>query len=241
MINAPPVGNRLLRALPDADLARLRPLLHRVPLVAGEVLCETDRPQHYALFPISGLIALNYVTQSGATSAVALVGKEGFVGISLFLSGARTLVRAEVVSAGEAWRLNADDLHAQLWPGSVLQTGALHYIQALTTQMAQTAVCNRHHSVPQQLSRWLLLALDRCNDQDLRLTQEQMAQLLGVRREGVTEAAGKLQAQGLISYTRGLVHLVDRAGLEAHTCECYAEVRRAYDRLLPMPLEALHD
>jgi len=229
------VGNRLVQALPAAEWSRLQPLLHRVPLVVGDVLCETEQLEHFATFPVSGLVALNYVTESGGTGAVALVGQEGFVGISLFLSGARTLIRAEVVSAGEAWRLNAEDLRTQLWPGSRLQTGALHYIQALTTQMAQTAVCNRHHSVPQQLSRWLLLAFDRCGDRDLHLTQEQLSQLLGVRREGVTEAAGKMQAQGLISYTRGLVHLVDRAGLEAHTCECYAVVRREYERLLPMP------
>ncbi len=228
--------SQILAALDARERERLIAVMERVPLVAGEVLCEVGRPQRFATFPISGLVAINYVTTGGATSAMALVGNEGFIGISLFLSGATTLLRAEVVADGQAWRVPADALSTALKSGGALQSLALHHVQALTIQMAQTAVCNRHHHVQQQLSRWLLLAFDRVTSDQLHLTQEQLANLLGVRREGITEAAGRLQDAGAIRYARGQIHLLDRGQLQAHACECYGVVRGEYDRqkrLLP--------
>jgi CRP-like cAMP-binding protein len=225
-------GNGLLAALDHEERARLSGALERVRFGVGDVLCESGQPLAAAFFPDTGVVALSCVMANGATIAVALVGAEGVVGISLFMSGAGALVRAVVVAPGDGLRLHVDHIRREAARGGQLQAQALRYLQALTTQVAQTAVCNRHHSVCQQLCRWLLLAFDRIAGVDLRMTHEQLAHLLGVRREGVTEAAVKLQEAGLIRYSRGLIHLRDRAGLEARACECHGVVLREYDRLL---------
>jgi CRP-like cAMP-binding protein len=226
-------NNHVLGALDACEQARLLAVLEPVRLVPGDVLCESGQPLDAAVFPNSGIVSLNYVMSSGASTAVALVGNEGVVGVSLFMSGAPTLIRAVVIHPGDGVRLRGEHIDRERAIGGHVQTHALRYIQALTTQMAQTAVCNRHHTVNQQLCRWLLLAFDRVGGGELRLTQEQIAHLLGVRREGITEAAVKLQEAGAIRYSRGLIHLRDRGGLEQCACECYGVVRREYLRLLP--------
>jgi CRP-like cAMP-binding protein len=228
-----PFQNRLLAALPTADYQRLLPQLEAVPLELGVALYESGGEQGYVYFPTASIVSLLYVMQDGASAEIAVVGHEGVVGISLFMGGETTPSRAVVQSAGAAHRLRGALLKAEFERGGPLQLLLLRYTQALITQMAQTAVCNRHHAVEQQLCRWLLLSLDRLSSNELIMTQELIANMLGVRREGVTEAAGKLQAAGLIEYSRGKITVLNRPKLEAQVCECYAVVKREYDRLLP--------
>jgi CRP-like cAMP-binding protein len=224
--------------LPDAEWQRWLPELERVELPLGEVLYESGATLSHVYFPSTAIISLLYVMENGASAEIAVVGNEGVVGISLFMGGDSTPSRAVVQSAGLGFRLKAqimkDDFNRA---GPVLHL-MLRYTQALITQMAQTAVCNRHHSLDQQLCRWLLLSLDRLPGNELMMTQELIANMLGVRREGVTEGALKLQQDGLIRYARGHITVLDRAGLEKRSCECYAVVKKEYDRLLPEELAA---
>ena len=228
-----PRQNRLLAALPDAVYQRLRPGLEPVTLKLGEIIYETDTPLAHVYFPTDSIVSLLYVMKDGRSAEISLVGNEGLVGVALFMGGGTTPSRALVQSNGHAYRLPAKDLQEEFALGAELQHLLLRYTQALLTQMAQTAVCNRHHSVEKQLCRWLLLSLDRLPTNTLSMTQELIANMLGVRREGVTEAAGKLQDAGLILYGRGRITVVDRPGLEAQVCECYGVVRREFERLLP--------
>jgi CRP-like cAMP-binding protein len=228
-----PKKNRLLAALPRADYQVLAPLLEAVSMPLGQAVYESGEAQAFVYFPTSSIVSLLYVLADGDTAELAVTGNEGLVGISLFMGGETTPSRAVVQSAGHGYRLRGFDLKKQFERGGALQHLLLRYTQALITQMTQTAVCNRHHSVDQQLCRWLLLSLDRLPANKLVMTQELIANMLGVRREGVTEAAGKLQADGLIEYSRGHITVLDRARLEARVCECYAVVKREYDRLLP--------
>ena len=225
--------NDLLAALPAADFERLRPHLQLVPLPLGWAVYESGGAQGYVYFPIDSIVSLLYVMEDGSSAEIAVVGNEGVVGIALFMGGESTPSRAVVQSAGYAYRLTASLLKSEFSQGGELQHLLLRYTQALITQMAQTAVCNRHHSVEKQLCRWLLLSLDRLPSSELTMTQELISNMLGVRREGVTEAAGKLQAAGLIHYSRGKISVLDRPKLEAQVCECYAVVKREYGRLLP--------
>jgi CRP-like cAMP-binding protein len=228
-----PRQNRLIAALPEADWLRWKPMLEWVDLPLGHVLYESGRTLGHVYFPTTAIISLLYVMVNGASAEIAVVGQEGVVGISLFMGGESTPSRAVVQSAGEGWRLRARAVKDEFErPGAVMHL-LLRYTQALITQMAQTAVCNRHHSLDQQLCRWLLLSLDRLNGPELLMTQELIANMLGVRREGVTEAALQLQRLGLIRYSRGHITVLDRPGLEARSCECYAVVKKEYDRLLP--------
>jgi CRP-like cAMP-binding protein len=228
-----PKENRLLAAMPEADFQALMPSLERVAMPLGQAVYESGGPQGYVYFPTTSIVSLLYVLADGATAEIAVTGKEGLVGIALFMGGETTPSRAVVQSAGQGYRLRAKLLKREFERGGPLQHLLLRYTQALITQMTQTAVCNRHHAVDQQLCRWLLLSLDRLPGNKLVMTQELIANMLGVRREGVTEAAGKLQAEGLIEYSRGKITVVDRERLEARVCECYAVVKREYDRLLP--------
>ncbi len=228
-----PRQNHVLAALPAADYERLVPYLEPVPMQLGSALYESGSAQGYVYFPINSIVSLLYVMEDGSSAEIAVVGREGVVGIALFMGGETTPSRAVVQSAGYAYRLRARVLKAEFGQGGELQHRLLRYTQALITQMAQTAVCNRHHPVEKQLCRWLLLSLDRLPSNELTMTQELIANMLGVRREGVTEAAGKLQAEGLIHYSRGRITVLDRPKLEARVCECYAVVKREYDRLLP--------
>jgi CRP-like cAMP-binding protein len=200
----------------------------------GWAIYESGDMQGYVYFPINAIVSLMYVLADGASTELGLVGNDGLVGIALFMGGETTPSRAVVQSAGEGYRLKASILKAEFERGGMLQHLLLRYTQALITQMTQTAVCNRHHSVDQQLCRWLLLSLDRLPSNELRMTQALIADMLGVRREGVTEAAGKLQAAGLIQYSRGKITVLDRPKLEARVCECYGVVRRETDRLFPL-------
>jgi CRP-like cAMP-binding protein len=234
-----PQKNRLLAAMPEADLEALEPLLEHVAMPLGQAVYESGGPQGYVYFPTSSIVSLLYVLADGATAEIAVTGNEGLVGISLFMGGETTPSRAVVQSAGEGYRLRGSALKKEFERGGALQHLLLRYTQALITQMTQTAVCNRHHSVDQQLCRWLLLSLDRLPGNQLVMTQELIANMLGVRREGVTEAAGKLQAEGLIEYSRGRITVVDRKKLEARVCECYAVVKKEYDRLLPARVPAV--
>ena len=226
-------SNHLLAALPREELARWRPQLERVELHVGQVLYESGSPLSHVYFPCTAIVSLLYVTESGDSAEIAVVGNEGVVGISLFMGAETTPNRAVVQSAGVGYRLKAEAIKAEFDLSAPAMHLLLRYTQALITQMAQTAVCNRHHSVDQQLCRWLLMSLDRLQGNELAMTQGRIADLLGVRREGVTEAALKLQRAGLISYARGHVKVLDRAGLELRTCECYAVVKAEYARLLP--------
>ncbi|MET0351136.1 MAG: Crp/Fnr family transcriptional regulator [Rhizobacter sp.] len=226
--------NRLLEALPPEELARWSPLLEPVDMPLGQVLYESGITLSHVYFPLSSIVSLLYVMEDGASAEIAVVGNEGLVGISLFMGGGSTPSRAVVQSAGTGMRLRANALTAEFHRAGPVMHLLLRYTQALITQMAQTAVCNRHHSLDQQLCRWLLLSLDRLETQELVMTQELIANMLGVRREGVTEGALKLQKAGLIRYARGHIWVLDRPGLEARTCECYSVVKREYDRLLPM-------
>ena len=228
-----PKRNRILGALPTAELVRLAPQLELVALPLGAVIYESGGEQAHVYFLTSGIVSLLKVMNDGAAAEIAVVGNEGMVGIALFMGGGTTPSRAVVQSAGRAYRLDAARIQAEFARGGALQRLLLRYTQALITQMTQTAVCNRHHTVDQQLCRWLLLSLDRLPGDELVMTQELIANMLGVRREGVTEAAGKLQAAGLIRYSRGRIKILDRKQLEAHVCECYGVVKREYDRLLP--------
>ena len=230
-----PRQNRLLAALPAADYERLLPELELVPLPLGWAVYEAGGHLGYVYFPVDSIISLLYVMEDGASAEIAVTGFDGVVGIALFMGGETTPSRAVVQSAGYAYRLKAVVLKREFEQGGELQHLALRYTQALITQMAQTAVCNRHHSVEQQLARWLLLSLDRLSSSELAMTQELIANMLGVRREGVTEAAGHLQKAGLIHYSRGHITVLDRPKLEHRVCECYAVVRKEYDRLLPAP------
>jgi len=230
-----PTQNDLLAALSTAELKRLRPHLELVPMPLGHVLYESGRLLDHVYFPTTAIISLLYVMEDGASTEIAVVGYEGLVGISLFMGGDTTPSRAVVQSAGDAYRLPARFLHQEFNRGGTLQHLLLRYTQALITQMTQTAVCNRHHSVDQQLCRWLLLSLDRLSSDELTMTQELIANMLGVRREGVTEAAGKLQDAGVIQYKRGHIKVLDRPKLETMSCECYAVVRRECERLSHYP------
>ena len=226
-------NNRLLAALPEADYQALVPFLERVRMPLGQAVYESGGAQGYVYFPTNSIVSLLYVLADGASAELAVTGNEGLVGIALFMGGETTPSRALVQSAGEGYRLKASVLKKEFERGGALQHLLLRYTQALITQMTQTAVCNRHHSVDQQLCRWLLLSLDRLPGNELVMTQELIANMLGVRREGVTEAAGKLQSEGLIHYSRGHISVLDRRRLEARVCECYAVVKKEYDRLLP--------
>ena len=225
--------NLLLEALPKAECARLSPHLERVPLKLGDVLYESGVSLQYGYFPIDTIISLLYVMEDGASGEIAVVGNEGMVGVSLFMGGETTPSRAVVQSAGHAFWLKSELLKKEFALSGAAQHLLLRYTQALITQMSQTAVCNRHHTVEQQLCRWLLLSIDRLPEDRLTMTQQLIANMLGVRREGVTEAAGKLQAAHLIDYKRGKITVLDRLGLEKRVCECYAVVKAETDRLLP--------
>ena len=228
-----PHQNHLLDALPATDYARLAPRLEVIPMELGEVLYEPGVRLRHVYFPTTSIVSLLYVMEDGASAEIAVVGNEGMLGISLFMGGETTPSHAVVQSAGYGVRLKAQLLKDEFARFGPMMHLLLRYTQALITQMAQTAVCNRHHSVDQQLCRWLLLSLDRLSSNELSMTQELIANMLGVRREGVTEAAGKLQDAGLIRYQRGRITVLDRPGLEARACECYQVVKAEFDRLLP--------
>ena len=227
-----PKDNQLLAALPPDEWARWLPMLEWVQLPLGEVLYESGVTLSHVYFPTTAIVSLLYVMENGASAEIAVVGHEGIVGVSLFMGGESTPSRAVVQSAGEGFRVKALAIKEAFTRAPVLHL-LLRYTQALITQMSQTAVCNRHHTLDQQLCRWLLLSLDRLKGSELVMTQELIANMLGVRREGVTEAALKLQKAGLIRYTRGRITVLDRVGLEQRSCECYAVVKHEYDRLLP--------
>ena len=227
-----PKENHLLAALPRAEWQRWLPQLEWVSMPLGQILYESGSTLSHVYFPTTAIVSLLYVMENGASAEIAVVGNEGIVGVSLFMGGESTPSRAVVQSAGQGFRLSSDAIKDEFKRAPVLHL-LLRYTQALITQMAQTAVCNRHHSLDQQLCRWLLLSLDRLKGNELTMTQELIANMLGVRREGVTEAALNLQAAGLIRYARGRIKVLDRPGLEQRTCECYAVVKKEYDRLLP--------
>jgi CRP-like cAMP-binding protein len=227
-----PSQNHLLAALPATEFGRLSPHLELVSMPLGEALYESGGKLEHVYFPTTSIVSLLYVLENGASAEIAVVGNEGILGISLFMGGETTPSRAVVQSAGFGYRLRAQLLKEEFnRAGPVLQL-LLRYTQALITQMTQTAVCNRHHSIEQQLCRWLLLSLDRLSSNELTMTQELIANMLGVRREGVTEAAGSLQRSGIIRYSRGHIEVLDRSALETAVCECYAVVRAEFDRLL---------
>ena len=228
-----PRQNHLLAALPAAEWDRLHPKMELRPMPLGQVLYESGSAMRHVYFPTTSIISLLYVMEDGSSAEIAIVGNEGIVGISLFMGGETTPSRAIVQSGGQAYRVPGKYLKEEFFRAGPLQRLLLRYTQALITQMSQTAVCNRHHTVDQQLCRWLLMSLDRLPSNELTMTQELIANMLGVRREGVTESAGKLQKLGLISYNRGHIVVLDRPGLEAHACECYAVVKKEFDRLLP--------
>jgi CRP-like cAMP-binding protein len=228
-----PRHNHLLATLPEAEYERLFPEMELVELSLGKTLYESGHIFSNVYFPTTAIVSLLYVLESGASAEIAVVGNEGVVGIALFMGGESMPNRAVVQSAGFAYRLNGMVLRQEFNKSGASQHLLMRYTLALLSQMAQTAVCNRHHSVDQQLCRWLLLSLDRLSSNELSMTQELIADMLGVRREGVTEAAGKLQTAGLIKYNRGLITVLDRPGLEARVCECYNVVRKEFERLLP--------
>jgi CRP-like cAMP-binding protein len=228
-----PRQNRLIAALPDAEWARWQPHFELVNMPLGKVLYESGGKLSHVYFPTTSIVSLLYVMEDGASAEIAVVGHDGVVGVSLFMGGESTTSRAVVQSAGHGFRLKSSLMMQEFNRGGPVLHLLLRYTQALITQMAQTAVCNRHHSLDQQLCRWLLLSLDRLRSKELVMTQELIANMLGVRREGVTEAAGNLQKDGLIRYRRGHITVLDRAGLERRSCECYAVVRKEYERLLP--------
>jgi CRP-like cAMP-binding protein len=228
-----PTRNHLLAELPEEVRARIFPFLELVDLPLGKVLYESGGMLHHVYFPTNSIVSLLYVMENGASAEISVVGNEGVIGIALFMGGNSTPSRAVVQSAGQAFRLPSRRIHEEFERHGALLYLMLRYTQALITQMAQTAVCNRHHSVDQQFCRWLLLSLDRLEGNDLTMTQELIANMLGVRREGVTEAAGKLQKAGVIRYSRGKITVLDRPALEKLSCECYAVVKQETDRLLP--------
>ncbi len=224
--------NHLLAALPPAEFARLEGQLQRVPMPLGQILYRPGEQLHHAFFPTTAIVSLHHVLASGASAESAGVGNEGMVGISLFMGGDTVPSSAVVQSSGHGYRLESSLLKHEFDRGGLLQNLLLRYTQALMTQTAQTAVCNRHHSIEQQLCRWLLLTLDRVGQRELVMTQELVASMLGVRREGITAAAGSLQLAGVISYRRGHISVLHRAGLESRVCECYGVVKKQFARLL---------
>ena len=228
-----PITNDILAALPEEEMSRIKDNLELIELPLGTVLYESGETLKNVYFPTDAIVSLLYVMEEGDSAEIAVVGKEGIVGVSLFMGGESTPSRAVVQSAGWAFRLKAPLMKSEFDRAGILMHLLLRYTQALITQMSQTAVCNRHHSLDQQLCRWLLLSLDRLTRNELVMTQELIANMLGVRREGVTQAALSLQKAGLISYARGRIKVLDRKGLEERTCECYAVVKDEYDRLLP--------
>ena len=228
-----PITNDILAALPEEEMSRIKDNLELIELPLGTVLYESGETLKNVYFPTDAIVSLLYVMEEGDSAEIAVVGKEGVVGVSLFMGGESTPSRAVVQSAGWAFRLKAPLMKSEFDRAGILMHLLLRYTQALITQMSQTAVCNRHHSLDQQLCRWLLLSLDRLTGDELVMTQELIANMLGVRREGVTQAALNLQKAGLISYARGRIKVLDRKGLEERTCECYAVVKDEYDRLLP--------
>jgi len=228
------IANHLLAALPGEELNRWLPLLESVDLPLGLVLYESGRALSHVYFPTTAIVSLLFVLENGESAEIAVVGNEGVVGISLFMGGESTPSRAVVQSAGRGYRLSSSAIKEAFGRNGPVMHLMLRYTQALITQMAQTAVCNRHHTLDKQLCRWLLLSLDRLQGNELVMTQELIANMLGVRREGVTEAALKLLAAGLIKYARGHITVLDRPGLERRACECYAVVKKEYDRLLPV-------
>lgn len=232
-----PRSNRLIAALPKADLARWLPHLEPVLLPKGQVLYDAGSHVRHVFFPTRGVVSKLYVTREGATSELALVGNEGVIGTTLFLGGDTTLNQALVLIDGQGFRMSAEALLTEFRQSTCVPQLLLRYTQALMTQVAQTAVCNRLHTLDKQLCRWLLMTLDRTGGDEIRVTQETIAHMLGVRREGVTEAAIKLQKAGVIRYARGRIQVLGRAGLEARSCECHAVVKREYERLLPGPGE----
>src|ERR1700722_8006625 len=231
-----PRNNFPLDALPDPEWQRWQQVLEKVEMPLGQVLYESGATLPHVYFPTTSIVSLLYVMENGASAEIAVVGNEGLVGVSLFMGGESTPSRAVVQSAGHGLRLEAQLMKDEFNRAGPVLHLLLRYTQALITQMSQTAVCNRHHSLDQQLCRWLLLSLDRLQANELTMTQELIANMLGVRREGVNEAAGKLQHAGLISYARGHIRVLDRPGLEERTCECYAVVKNEYDRLLPQKI-----
>ncbi|MDZ4057842.1 MAG: Crp/Fnr family transcriptional regulator [Polynucleobacter sp.] len=235
----PPL-NHLLNALPLPDYERIEAQLEIVTLNMGEVLYESGDRMRHAFFPTTAIISLLYALEDGSSVEIAVVGNEGMLGIALFMGGHTTPSRAIVRCKGQAYRLKADNLLTEFQLGGHTQNLLLRYTQALITQMTQTGVCNRHHSLEQQLCRWLLLSLDRLPGNSLDMTQDLIASMLGVRREGVTEAAGRLQRDGLIQYSRGHIEVLDRARLEQNVCECYQVVRTEFERLLPIRNERSH-
>jgi CRP-like cAMP-binding protein len=230
---AGPRQNQLLATLSESELDRLLPRLEEVDMPLGSVVYESGRTLSHIYFPSTCIVSLMYVLESGASAEIAVVGHEGVVGVSLFMGGETTPNRAVVQSAGCGFRLPAALIQEEFRRGGTMQHLMLRYTQSLLTQMAQTGVCNRHHSLDQQLCRWLLLSIDRLPADEIATTQELISSMLGVRREGVTEAAGKLQKAGVISYRRGHIKVLDRPALEKLSCECYEVVRRETDRLLP--------
>jgi len=232
-MQADPKSNKLMAALPEATFARWNTHLEPVQLRLGEVLYESGNTLAHVYFPTTAIVSLLYVMENGDSAEIAVVGNEGVVGISLFMGGESTPSRGVVQSAGWGFRMTAEAIKDEFNQFGPVMHLLLRYTQALITQMAQTAVCNRHHSLEQQLCRWLLLSLDRLQGNELVMTQELIANMLGVRREGVTEAARRLQESQLITYARGHITVLDRGGLEQRSCECYAVVRKEYDRLLP--------
>jgi len=229
---ADPRDNHILNALPAFERAELIPHLKLVPMPLGMVVYESGATMRHIYFPIDSIVSLLYLMEDGATAEIAVVGREGAIGVSLFMGGETTPGRAVVQSAGHAYRLSGKQLKLEFNRHGKMLHVLLRYTQSLITQMAQTAVCNRHHSLDQQLCRWLLLSLDRLSGNELKMTQELIAGMLGVRREGVTEAAGKLQKAGAIRYSRGKITVLDRPQLERLSCECYAVVKKESDRLL---------
>jgi CRP-like cAMP-binding protein len=227
-----PNQNHLLAALLDAEFERLSPHLQPVPLLLGDVLCESGGKLDHVYFPTTAIISLHYLLENGGSSEIAGVGNEGMLGIALFMGGGSTPSRAVVQTGGFGYRLPVRILMEEFDRAGPVMRLLLRYTQALLTHMSQTAVCNRHHTVEQQLCRWLLLTLDRLGNKELTMTQELISNMLGVRREGVTEAAGRLQAHGYISYRRGHITVIDRAGLEQQVCECYDVVKKEFGRLL---------
>jgi CRP-like cAMP-binding protein len=231
-----PRQNRLLAALPEAEWARWQQHLELVSMPLGKALYESGGKLSHVYFPTTAIVSLLYVMEDGSSAEIAVVGHDGVVGVSLFMGGESTTSRAVVQSAGYGYRLRSSLMMQEFNRAGPAMHLLLRYTQALITQMAQTAVCNRHHSLDQQLCRWLLLSLDRLRSRELVMTQELIANMLGVRREGVTEAAGNLQKDGLIRYRRGQITVLDRDGLERRSCECYAVVKKEYERLLPAGL-----
>lgn len=232
-LSAAQSGSDLLSSFPEQSWQKIAPFLEQVELKLGQVLYESGSGIHHVFFPTTAIVSLLYVLEDGASTEISVVGREGLVGIALYMGGDSTSTRAVVQSAGSAYRLRASVIQDEFNAAGPVMHLLLRYTQALIAQMSQTAVCNRHHTLDQQLCRWLLLSLDRLRSLDLVMTQELIANMLGVRREGVTEAASRLQRMGFISYARGHIKVLDRPGLEERVCECYAVVKKEYERLLP--------